>query len=58
MKAIDELKKLDLSKNWIKYIYNSDKKKINYERVNSLKSLNNKYVFFYVLKTLEVLDKY
>lgn len=57
MKAIEELKKIDLSKNWIKYIYNSDKKKINYERVNSLKSLNNKYVFFYVLKTLEVLEQ-
>jgi len=57
MSAIQELKELDLNKKWINYIYNSDKKKINYERVTCLKSLNNKYVYNYVLKTLEILEE-
>jgi len=57
MSALQELKKIDLNKKWINYIFNSDKKKINYERVNNLKSLSNKYVYNYVLKTLEILEE-
>ena len=57
MSALQELKELDFSQNWINYIYNSDKKKINYERVTNLKSLTNKYVYNYVLKTLEILEQ-
>lgn len=57
MSALEELKKLDFNKKWINYIYNSDKKKINYERVTNLKSLNNKYVYNYVIKTLQILEE-
>lgn len=57
MSALQEIKEIDLSQKWISYIYNSDKRKINYERVNNLKSLNNKYVYSYVLKTLEILEQ-
>ena len=57
MNALQELKNLDFNKKWINYIYNSDKKKINYERVNNLKALSNKYVYNYVIKTLEILEE-
>lgn len=57
MSALQELKSLDFDKKWINYIYNSDKKKINYERVNNLKALSNKYVYNYVIKTLEILEE-
>ena len=57
MSALQELKSLDFDKKWINYIYNSDKNKINYERVNNLKALSNKYVYNYVIKTLEILEE-
>ena len=57
MNALQELKNLDFNKKWINYIYNPDKKKINYERVNNLKALSNKYVYNYVIKTLEILEE-
>ena len=57
MNALQEMNEKKSDEKWLNYIYISDKRKINYERVNNLKALNNKYVYNYVYKTLEILEQ-
>ena len=56
LKSLEQIKNIDLSQNWVKYLYNTKKKSVNFERIKSLKEINNKCTYNYVLKTLEILD--
>lgn len=45
------------SDNWVKYLYFTNEKNYNLNRIKSLKEINKKQVFNYVKKTLEVLEQ-
>lgn len=47
----------DKSENWVKYLYFTNEKNYNLNRIKSLKEISKKQVFNYVKKTLEILDK-
>lgn len=56
LKSLEQIKSIDLTQNWVKYLYNTKKKSVNFERIKSLKEINTKCTYNYVLKTLEILD--
>lgn len=47
----------DKSENWVKYLYFTNEKNYNLNRIKSLEEITKKDVFNYVKKTLEILDK-
>lgn len=44
------------SENWVKYLYFTNEKNYNLNRIKSLKEISKKQVFNYVKNTLEILD--
>ena len=54
--SIIKLRKHDFNEKWVEYLFNTNKKSVNYERINSIREISNKNVYNYVLRTLEILD--
>lgn len=58
LKSLEQMKNIDLnSDNWLKYLYFTNEKNYNLNRIKSLKDINKKDVFNYVKRTLEILDE-
>lgn len=56
MKAIDELKQRK-NINWINYLTKTREKNINYEHLNSVKTISSKMVYEYIVRCFEILEK-
>ncbi len=57
IKALEQMKKIDMdTENWLKYLYFTNEKNCNLNRIKSLKDISNRDTFNYVKKTLEILN--
>ena len=54
--SVVKLREMNTSIRWVDYLVNTNKKNVNYERINSIREIDNKNVYNYVLRTLEILD--
>lgn len=58
LKSLKQMNNInDKSDNWVKYLYFTNEKNYNLNRIKSLKDITKKEVFNYVKRTLEILDK-
>lgn len=55
IESIKQLKNIDLNEKWVNYLYNTNRKVVNYERIDSLKNISFKESYNYVMRTLEIL---
>lgn len=56
LKSIEQLTNLDFKEKWVCYLYNTNKRLVNYERVSRIKDLDSKLTYNYVLRTLNILQ--
>lgn len=58
IKSLEQMEKVDANaENWVKYLYFTNEKNCNFNRIKSLKDISSKDTFNYVKKTLEILDE-
>ena len=52
LESLKELKEENISEKWIKYLCKTNNKIANYERIDSLKEINSKSTYNYVVKNI------